>query len=203
MKKQKLMTARRILFALTLAWMIAIPTATLRAQSSEPPTNVEQEAAQQESFNGHCGWLCRLRERQAQQLEGSWAVTVTPVVPPGVPQPPSFRAYGTFARGGGTTGSDRNRPFSKQHGAWVHLGGNEFASTRVEDLFDGMGNFAGTVKVRVRITVTGADTFVGVSNGEFRDVAGNVTSSGCGTIRGERIKVEPLPTQCQSITPPQ
>jgi len=73
----------------------------------------------------------------------------------------------------------------------------------VEDLFDAMGNFAGMVTVRVRVTVTGADTFVGVSNGEFRNVAGNVTSSGCGTIRGERIKIEPLPPQCQSIMPPQ
>lgn len=36
MKKQKFMT--RIIFALTLATMIAVPTASLRAQSSDEPT---------------------------------------------------------------------------------------------------------------------------------------------------------------------
>jgi len=144
-----------------------------------------------------------LREAQSQQLEGSWDVTVTIVVPPGVPQPPPFIAHTTFSRGGGSSGSDRTRPFSKQHGAWVHLGGNRFAGTTTEDLFDATGNFAGTLKVRTLTTVTGADTFVGVANGEFRDAAGNITRSACTTTRGTRIKVEPLPDQCQSITPPQ
>ena len=57
--------------------------------------------------------------------------------------------------------------------------------------------------MRVKLTVTGRDTFVGVSNGEQRDAAGNPVFSRCATIRGERIKVEPLAPQCQSITPPQ
>jgi hypothetical protein len=66
-----------------------------------------------------------------------------------------------------------------------------------------MGNFAGTVKVRVRLAVTGANEFIGVSNAEERNAAGVVTATRCATIRGARITVEPLAPQCQSITPPQ
>ena len=130
-------------------------------------------------------------------------LTVTPVVPPGVPQPPSFRAHATVSRGGAYFGSGRTNPFSKQHGAWAHLGGNDFAYTTIEDLFDAMGSFAGTTTVRVRLSVTGPDTYVGVANAEQRDAAGNLVANRCSTLRGERIKVEPLSPQCQSITPPQ
>lgn len=196
------MIANRIVLALLCAVILAVASGSARAQSG-----TEQEAEQQQAAllvaNDRCDWLCQLREAQSQQLEGSWDVIVTPVVPSGVPQPPSFIAHTTFSRGGGAFGSDRNRPFSKQHGVWEHLGGNRFAGTTKEDLFDAMGNFAGTLTVRTRTTMTGRDTFVGVANGEFRDAAGNITSSRCTTTRGTRIKVEPLPEQCQSITPPQ
>jgi hypothetical protein len=198
MKKQKLMTIKRILFALTLAGMIVIPTATLRAQTSDEQT-ADPAAAQ----GGILDVLEHIRQERRQLLEGSWVVTITPVVPPGVPQPPSFRAYATIARGGALIGTDTRRLFSIQHGAWTHLGGREFAWTFIEELVDVMGNFAGTVKVRVKLTVTDKDEFVGVSNAEERNAAGVVTAIRCGTVRGARIKVEPLAPQCQSITPPQ
>jgi len=124
-------------------------------------------------------------------------------VPPGVPQPPPFIAYGSFARGGASISSDRSRPGSKQHGTWAHIGANDFAGTAIEDLYDPMGNFVGTVKLRTRLTIISQDEFVGVSNAEFRDTTGNITRSGCGTLRGERIKIEQLPSQCQNVTPPQ
>jgi hypothetical protein len=198
MKKQKLMTTRKIIFALILAGMIVIPTATLRAQTSDEQTT-DRTAAR----GGILGVLEQIKQAQAQRLEGSWMVTVTPAVPPGVPQPPSFRAYGTFARGGAMIGTDTRRLFNIQHGAWEHLGGREFAFTFIEELVDVMGNFAGTAKVRVKLTVTDKDEFVGVSNLEERNAAGVVTAIRCGTIRGARIKVEPLAPQCQNITPPQ
>jgi hypothetical protein len=198
MKKQKLMTASRILFALILAGMIVIPTATLRAQTSDEQT-ADPAAAQ----GGILGLLDHIRQAQAQRLEGSWVVTITPAVPPGAPQPPSFRAYGTFARGGAMIGTDTRRLFNIQHGAWEHLGGREFAFTFIEELVDVMGNFAGTAKVRVKLTVTDKDEFVGVSNLEERNAAGVVIAIRCSTVRGARIKVEPLAPQCQSITPPQ
>jgi len=198
MIKQKLMTARRIIFALIMAGMIAIPTATLRAQTSD-----EQTTDQIASFGGILEILDQIGQAQAQRLEGSWVITVTPAVPPGVPQPPSFRAYGTFARGGAMIGTDTRRLFNIQHGAWKHLGGREFAFTFIEELVDVMGNFAGTVKVRVKLDVTDKDEFVGVSNAEERNAAGVVTAIRCGTVRGARITVEPLAPQCQNITPPQ
>ena len=147
------MSVRKVIFALVLAAMTTIPTTVARAQSGGP----EHSAAQADAQGGVFDVLEHVKEARAQQLEGSWVVTITPAVPPGVPQPPSFLAYGTYARGGAFFGSDRRRPSSKQHGAWAHLGGNQFAWTAIEDLFDGTGNFTGSVTVRVRITVTGKD----------------------------------------------
>jgi hypothetical protein len=198
MKKQKLMTVRRILFALTLTGMIAIPTATLCAQTTD-----ERITAQANEQGGLLDILDRIKQEQAQRLEGSWVVTITPAVPPGVPQPPSFRAYATFARGGALIGTDTRRLFNIQHGAWEHLGGREFGFTVIEELVDVMGNFAGTVKIRVKLTVTGANEWVGVSSAEERNAAGGLVTVRCGTVRATRITVEPLPQQCQSITPPQ
>ncbi len=187
MKKQKFMTAGTVLLALTFAAMLAIPAIRAHAQSGSDLLDV----------------LERARQAQAQALEGSWKITVTLALPPGVPPPPPIHATATISRGGALFGSDRARPTSKQHGAWAHLGSNDFAFTAVEELFDTTGDFAGTLTVRVKLTVTGKDEFVGVSNGEQRDAAGNLVFNVCGTVRGQRIKVEPLPLQCQSITPPQ
>lgn len=198
------MTARKITWLLSLTLFATISATLLRAQTAENSAeNAGRHTQAAAQGGGILDSLERMKEAQAQQLEGSWDAIGTPVVPPGVPQPPSFHAYSTFARGGGSFGSDRTRPFSKQHGTWVHLGGNNFASTFKEDLFDAMGNFAGILTVRVRQTLTGSDTFVGVAHGERRDANGNLVFSGCTTIKSTRIKVEPLPDQCQSITPPQ
>ena len=191
------MTVRKatLLSLITLIAVLAVPV--LRAQSGE-----EQDAGQPESFNGSCGWACQRRQQQAQRLEGSWVSTVTIVVPPGVPQPPPFRVYFTFARGGGFIGTDMRRPTNNGHGAWEHLGGNEFAFTSIQEVFDAAGNFAGTFKGRGKITMKGRNAFVGVTNAEQRNAAGAIIVNGCSTIQAERIKVEPLATQCQSIEPP-
>jgi hypothetical protein len=192
MKKQKLMTAGTILLALTCAALFAIPALRARAQSS----------------GGLLEVLEQTRQAQAQALEGSWAITVTPVVPPGVPQPPSARAFVTYARGGGLTTYVRSAPngpqYGAQHGVWEHLGGNDFALAAIRDEFDALGNFLGTGKIITRITLIGKDVFVGVGSREFRDPAGNLADIiRCSTLRAERIKIEPLAPQCQSITPPQ
>jgi len=197
MKQQKFMT--KIIFALALAVMTAVPTASLRAQSSDEPISARNAT----QGGGILDVLDQIKEAQAQQLEGSWVITINLALPPGVPPPPPIIAHATISRGGALFGSDRAQPTSKQHGAWAHLGSNDFAFTAVEDIFDATGNFAGTLTVRVKLSVTGKDQFVGVSNGEQRDAAGNLVFNACGTLRGQRIKVEPLPLQCQSITPPQ
>ncbi|MGH9843348.1 MAG: hypothetical protein ACREEM_31800 [Blastocatellia bacterium] len=194
------MISKRIFLALTLAAIVAVSATVAQAQSTDTEQSANQSASQ---GGGLLDVLDRIKQAQAQQLEGSWVVTITPVVPAGVPQPPSFRAYATIARGGAFIGTDTRRLFNIQHGAWAHTGGHEFAWTFIEEVVDAMGNFAGTVKVRVKLNVTGANEFVGVSNAEERNAAGVVTANRCATIRGARITVEPLAPQCQSITPPQ
>ncbi len=205
MKESKFLTAKNILFALTLAAVLAISTALLRAQTSHETDN--QQAGQSESQFESQASRGNLRELQAQRLEGAWAYTVTPVVPPGVPQPPSQRAYITIARGGGLSVYIRTGPsgpfYGEQHGVWEHLGGNEFALTAIRDEFDAQGNFLGTGKINTKLRLTGKDGFVGVGSREFRDPAGNVADIiRCATIKAERIKIEPLAPQCQNITPP-
>ncbi len=188
MKKQKFLAARTTLLALTCAALLAIPTISARAQSSDGILDV----------------LDQIRQRQAQALEGAWIFTVSPAVPSGVTPPPPFRVYTTFSRGGASIGSDRSRPLDgPQHGVWQHLGGNEFATSIIQDRFDAMGNFLGTFTARTNATITGPDTLVGVASVEFRDPAGNITLARCATLRGERFKLQPLAAQCQSITPPQ
>lgn len=187
-KSQQSKITRTIILTLALAGVLAIPAAIIRAQSDERV--IEEQT------------LAKNSDAKSERMEGSWVVTITPAVPPGVPQPPSFRAYATTARGGTLIGSDARRAASKQHGTWAHLRGSEFAWTAVEQLFNESGQPAGTAIIRVRLTITGDDEFVGVSNGEERDAAGNVVANRCGTVRGERITIEPLAPQCQSIVPP-
>lgn len=194
------MTAKKFYLALIVIVLTAISVSILRAQS--PMT--EQDSAQTESANGYCGFLCQLRERQAQRLEGSWEMIVTPVPPPGAPPLPTRHLYVSFARGGVYTGNDRNAPFGRgQHGVWEHRSGNAFAWTFIGDNFDALGNFLGTAKGRAKITMTGKDTFVGVNNIQVRDADGNLTLDACSTFKAERIKAEPPSERCQSITPPQ
>lgn len=188
MKAQKSMIASIFILTLALVGILSVP-AGMRAQSDERV--IEQQT------------LAKTSDSKAGKMEGSWIVTITPAVPPGVPPPPPFRAYATCARGGALIGSDTRRASSKQHGTWGHLQGSEFAWTLIEQLFNDSGQPAGTVIIRTRITITGADDFVGVSNAEERDASGALVSNRCGTIRGERITIEPLAPQCQNITPPQ
>jgi hypothetical protein len=203
MKKQKSVTARGIIFALILAGFIAIPVTRLWAQSSESISSDQALSIETLSQEDLRAAFSQIKKAQGQRLEGSWVVTVTPVVPPGVPQPPSFRAYATLARGGALIGTDRNRLGGIQHGTWAHIEGNEFAWTFIQDVFDGVGAFVGTNTIRVKLTLIGKDEFVGVSNRESRNAAGNLTFNGCGTVRGQRITIEPLAPQCQSIPLPQ
>jgi hypothetical protein len=201
------MTLKRTLMILfILATMIAAPVAVLRAQSGEErqaqtPSADQQPGSEENRTEVFFDPFARFRERQAQQLEGSWVVTVSPVPPPGVQAPPSFRAYANFARGGAYLGADRRRPSSKQFGSWVHLYGNEFAATIIEDFYDQSGNFTGTLKLRQRYIVVSHDEFVGVTTAEERDANGDLLFTRCARSKGERIKIEPLAPQCQSLSP--
>ena len=180
--------SKNTLLVLTLIGVVALSTLLLRAQTSHENNDQLQTEAQLESQNSRGS----LNEAQAQRVEGSWDIVVSPNVPPGVPQPPSFNVFGTFAQGSAFIGSDRNGP-SPQHGVWQHLGGNRFAFSFRQNLFDKMGNFTGVFKVNAQLRLTGNDTFVGTAKGEQRDLSGNlVPPFGCVTLRGTRIRIEPL-----------
>src|SRR5882672_157825 len=163
MKTEKSLTARIIITTVALAGALAIPAAIMQAQSYERVID-EQSLAQ-------------TSDGKSERMEGSWVVTVTAAVPTGVPAPPPFHAYASFARGGVLIGSDARRAASKQHGTWAHLRGNEFAWTAIEQLFNETGEPGGTVRIRVRVTITGTDDLVCVSNAEERDAGGNLVSS--------------------------
>ena len=139
--------------------------------------------------------------QEGHRLEGSWSLTVSPILPPGAP-PISFHTYLTFSEGGASIGSDRTKPFaSPQHGTWVHVQGHEFAGTFVQDLFDQAGTFLGTFKGRTRILLVGRNEFVGVANVEQRDPNGNLQLNRCARFVGERIVVEPLAPPCEDLEP--
>ena len=212
------MIKKRILSALTVIAAAAISITILGAQSNDQLSAMRSAAAASQTQNVDLleRRIQRLelfertresdeaKENQARRLEGSWMLTVSAVIPPGAPVPPSRTSYASFARGGVAILSERQAAFvNPAYGAWEHQGSNEFAFTVRTDTFTATGNFLGTVKIRNKITLTNPDEFVSVGQLEVRDPAGNLIFSGCATARGQRIKVEPLTEQCQGITPPQ
>src|SRR5262249_15730385 len=102
------MLAKRIILALTLATIVAVSGSVAQAQSSGAEQSATQPAPQ---GGGFLDVLGQIKQAQSQCLEGSCEVTVTPVIPPGAPPVPSFRAYLTNSRGGALIGSDRTHPF--------------------------------------------------------------------------------------------
>jgi len=138
------------------------------------------------------------RERR---LVGSWINTVSPILPPGAP-PRTFQTYLTFSAGGAAIGSDRTRPFaSPQHGAWVHLHGNQYAFTFVQDIFDPSGSFLGTFKGRTLLKLVGNDELVGVANVEQSDPDGNLQFSVCARFHATRLVPEALAPPCEGLEP--
>lgn len=136
---------------------------------------------------------------EGRGLEGSWINYVSPILPPGVP-PVTFQTYVTLSGGGGWIGSDRNRPFaSPQHGTWVHLQGDEYQWTLVQDLFDQAGVFQGTFKARSRVRLVGKNEYVGVASVEQRDPNGSLLLARCARQRGVRIVVEPFAPPCVGL----
>jgi hypothetical protein len=138
-------------------------------------------------------------EQGGYSLEGSWVNTISPILPPGVP-PQSIQSYITVAAGGACLSSDRTMPFSSlRHGGWVHLGGHEYATTLIQDIFDAEGTFRGTFKVRTRKQLVGKDEYVGIANVEQRDSDGTILFNRCAHIHGVRIGVEPMEAACQGL----
>jgi hypothetical protein len=132
-------------------------------------------------------------------LEGTWLITASPILPPGVP-PVEVRTYATFAAGGVSIGSDRSKPFaSPQHGTWTHLEGHDYAWTWVQDLFDPAGGFLSVFKGRNLVRIVGENELIGVANVEYRDADGNLLLNRCARFRATRLTVEPLAAPCDGL----
>jgi hypothetical protein len=87
---------------------------------------------------------------------------------------------------------------SPGHGTWIHKGGREFAYTLLFFIYDPTGQHVLTLKINQNITVNeGGDEYNANSSFDVFDPAGNLIPgiSGCGTVHGARINVEP-PTAC-------
>ena len=172
-------TTRSILVAFGLVAVFAFAISSPHAQAS-PEANVH---------------------KAAQKLEGSWTMTLTPILPPGAPPIGPFTAYGTFARGGAFIGSARTAGFSSfanpQHGVWEHRGGNRYAFSFKQDQLDATGLFISVLTADTLITLDGNDSFAGVTSAEVHDADGNlIVSLGCGTVTGERMTTGSLADQC-------
>jgi hypothetical protein len=172
-------TTRSTLVAFGLAGVFAVSALFLGAQASP-------------GANDH---------KAGQKLEGVWTIMITPTLPPGAPPLGPFTSYGSFARGGAFVGSPRSNELSflanPQYGVWEHRGGNRYAFSFKSDLLDSEGKFSSVLTADSLITLSGNDSFVGVTNGEMHDADGNlILQLGCATMTGERMTIGPLADQC-------
>jgi hypothetical protein len=169
---QKMSNAVRMIAVLALASGIIVTTATIRPADAQ-------------SFG----------------LEGSWAMTVTALEPPGLPP---LSSLVTFIRGGDVIESRRGylpfTPFgpvleTAGHGGWRRVGLREFASSFLflvqaapnNQLFT-LGEPLGTDAVRLQITLTHANRFTGTFVSEARDQAGMLVFTASGTVDGTRLE---------------
>ncbi len=131
---------------------------------------------------------------EAEGVEGSWFVTVTPARPGQAP----FQGLWSFARGGVlllTHTVDRLAPgggsASPEHGAWVETGERDFGTTSRQLLFDQKGNFQGTLRVRaVGALNEASDAFSGSARVDGFDPSGRLRFSTNSTFGGTRMRVE-------------
>jgi len=124
----------------------------------------------------------------AHSLIGTWKVTVTP---DGVP---SFTSYTVFGLDGNSYEFDNSNPPAAQTiavGPWTSTGVNRYAFTQINQLFDDKGNYAGELKVRAIIEMTGiGDSFNSTFKFDVSDPTGAVVFSGTGKAVGKRVVVE-------------
>jgi hypothetical protein len=124
----------------------------------------------------------------AHGLIGTWKVTVSP------DGTPSFTAYNVFTFDGNSFEFDNSNPPAAQTiavGPWTSRGPNHYVFTEINQLFDDKGNYAGELKVRGAIELTGGgDTYKSTFSFDVFDPAGAVVFSGKGTATAKRVGVE-------------
>jgi hypothetical protein len=146
---------------------------------------------------------------EVQHLDGSWAITITAVEPPGLPP---FKGLITFTLNGEVLESRRPyvpfTPFgpvleSSGHGAWVRTGRREFA-VAFQFLVQAApnnptfvnGEELGTDNIRMQLVRDrSGESLAGTFVSEAKDADGNVVFTAHGTITGTRMRAEPQPQE--------
>ena len=170
MKQQKFVTARRILFALTLAGMIAIPAATLRARSSDEQTTA-----------GH--------SELAGRIEGVWDVRVTILQCDTGDTKGNVRAMNMFIHGGTLTETATNLLRGSSLGTWRQVGAQDYTAVFRFFRFNPDGSFAGTTKVTRTIELSrDANEFTATSSFETFDANDNLIATGCAKETASRLE---------------
>jgi hypothetical protein len=127
-------------------------------------------------------------------IVGAWQLQITPAIQP------IFTALTTFAADGSVVETNSLAlvdPLSSPgHGRWAFAPheNNTYDVTFVNLLTDEHGDFAGTAKVRARMSLTDRrNGLEGTFEVDVLDPAGAVVFSDHGTLQAARIEVEPLP----------
>lgn len=176
------MIAKRMILALIVAALVAIPVTTFGAGPSDDGTGVK---ASKVSVNA-----------KMKVLTGSWIFTLT------APGMPPFKSLFTFTDDGGlvTTGAlivpfpppIGRAVFSAGHGEWDNVKNGEFAIAFIALIHNEDAVLVATSKVNGTLTVNATmDAITGSAHACDLDPDGNVLFCFDGTIQGSRIRVEP------------
>jgi hypothetical protein len=179
MKKQRSVTARRILFALTLVCIIANPAATMRAQSHVQDTQ-DTKVIKEDSPGASA---------LAGRIEGVWDVRVTILQCDTHDPIRNVRAMNMFIHGGTLTETATSFLRGSSLGAWNHVGAQEYAAVFRFFRFNPDGSFAGTTKVTRKIELSrDANEFTATSSVETFDTSDNLIATGCATEAASRLE---------------
>jgi len=119
----------------------------------------------------------------AQSIVGSWVI-----VPTGGPRRVHLL---TFTADGAVVWSSPRGDTSGGHGEWVRTGDRTVTETAVASRHNAGGDFIGTTKVRMKLTLDATfDEVAGSGRSDDFDAQGNLVQSVKFTNHGTRIKVE-------------
>jgi hypothetical protein len=169
--------SQRMLIALSLATAFIFTAPTAGAQSSARDAS---------------------RKGPKTAVVGTWLARVTPdpAPPSAPPNPPPFDELLTFTADGAVLETDAAFPpfaASPGHGSWVFVSRGVFDATYVKFLFDQQGQVSGTVRVRMRITLSSAgDALSSTDEVDFLGPAGNVLFTSTGLSQASRVAAEPF-----------
>jgi hypothetical protein len=174
------MIAKRMILALVVAALVAIPVTTAGAGPNDDGTGVKTSKV---SVNA-----------KMKVLTGSWIFTLT------APGMPPFKSLFTFIEDGGlvTTGAFLvpfpppvgRAVFSAGHGEWDKIRNGEFSFTFVVLIHTEDAVLIATSKVDGTLQVNDAmDTLSGAAHACDLDPGGNVIFCFDGSIQAERIRV--------------